>query len=136
VPVGDHPYALCYNQESKRVYCANVQGSSISVLHAAPGVQETMNDERGTMDVIATIIHGVLVLGAVDSRQHTAYRAELLDITGRRVLDLHHGPNDVRSLAPGVYFVITPSSSSSPPEGEMDGVRGPSAVTVRKIVIE
>jgi hypothetical protein len=29
----------------------------------------------------------------------------LLDATGRRVLDLHPGANDVRGLAPGVYFV-------------------------------
>jgi len=26
-------------------------------------------------------------------------------ISGRKVLDLKPGPNDVRSLAPGVYFV-------------------------------
>jgi hypothetical protein len=30
---------------------------------------------------------------------------ELLDISGRKVLDLKPGPNDVRALAPGVYFV-------------------------------
>jgi len=29
----------------------------------------------------------------------------LLDITGRRVADLHPGANDIRHLAPGVYFV-------------------------------
>ena len=33
------------------------------------------------------------------------HRAELLDITGRKVLDLEPGVNDVRALAPGVYFV-------------------------------
>jgi hypothetical protein len=29
----------------------------------------------------------------------------LLDISGRRVLDLHAGANDVQTLVPGVYFV-------------------------------
>jgi hypothetical protein len=41
----------------------------------------------------------------IGSRQNTAYRAELLDVSGRKVLDLHPGANDVRALAPGVYFV-------------------------------
>jgi hypothetical protein len=52
----------------------------------------------------ATVVRGVLNLG-VDSRQHTAYRAELLDISGRVVLTLKPGANDVRGLAPGAYFV-------------------------------
>jgi hypothetical protein len=29
----------------------------------------------------------------------------LLDAAGRRVTNLHAGANDVRALAPGVYFV-------------------------------
>jgi hypothetical protein len=41
----------------------------------------------------------------VDRRQNTGYRAELLDIAGRKVLDLVPGPNDIRRFAPGVYFV-------------------------------
>jgi len=65
----------------------------------APGGSRIPTPERG-----ATIVRGVLFLG-VDSRQHTAYRAELLDISGRKVLALRPGPNDVRHLAPGVYFV-------------------------------
>ena len=55
----------------------------------------------------ATIVHGVLVLGAVDSRQKTTYRAELLDAAGRKMRDLRSGANDVSRLAPGVYFVRT-----------------------------
>jgi hypothetical protein len=30
---------------------------------------------------------------------------ELLDVSGRKVMDLASGANDVRALAPGVYFV-------------------------------
>ncbi len=50
-------------------------------------------------------MRGVLVLGAVDSRQNTEYRAELLDAAGRKVMDLVKGVNDVSRLALGVYFV-------------------------------
>jgi hypothetical protein len=45
------------------------------------------------------------VLGAVGSRQNTEYGAQLLDISGRKVLDLKSGANDVSGLSPGVYFV-------------------------------
>ena len=69
------------------------------------GAEETMNDGRKTMNVCPTIVRGVLVLGAVDSRQNTGYRAGLLDAAGRKVMELAPGPNDVSRLAPGVYFV-------------------------------
>jgi hypothetical protein len=42
------------------------------------------------------------------------------------VMDLKPGENDIRHLAPGVYFVI-PSPQSSPARGE--------EVAVRKVVI-
>jgi hypothetical protein len=53
----------------------------------------------------ATVVRGVLVLGGVSSRQKTAYRAELMDVSGCKVMNLRTGANDVRGLAPGVYFV-------------------------------
>lgn len=52
----------------------------------------------------ATIVRGVLRIA--DSRQDTEYRAELLDIAGRKVMDLRPGRNDIRHLSPGVYFVV------------------------------
>ncbi len=52
-----------------------------------------------------TIVRGVLVLGAAGIRQNAEYGAELLDVSGRKVMDLASGANDVRALAPGVYFV-------------------------------
>ncbi len=71
----------------------------------ADAVQETTDDGRGTMNTGPTIVRGVLVLGAVDSRQNTAYRGELLDAAGRKVMELRPGANDVNRLSPGVYFV-------------------------------
>jgi hypothetical protein len=50
-----------------------------------------------------TIIRGTLKIG--DWGQKTGDRAVLLDLSGRKVLDLRSGANDVRALAPGVYFV-------------------------------
>ena len=72
----------------------------------------------------ATIVRGVLMLAGAGSRQHSAYRAELLDAAGRRVMELAPGPNDVRHLAPGVYFVCSEPSAVS---------RRPSAV--RKVTV-
>jgi len=74
----------------------------------AAGVEEAPNAEVRTTNA-PTIVRGVLVLDAVGSRQNAAYRAELLDISGRRVLDLTPGANDVSRLSPGVYFVCEAS---------------------------
>jgi hypothetical protein len=53
-------------------------------------------------------------------------RAELLDISGRKVADLRPGANDVRALAPGVYFVRHEPSAVS---------RERSVASVRKVII-
>jgi hypothetical protein len=57
----------------------------------------------GCAPAVALVVRGVLRLG--DRGQRTGDRAELVDASGRRVLDLGPGANDVRALAPGVYFV-------------------------------
>jgi hypothetical protein len=85
-----------------------------------PGVEETMNDERGTMHVAASIVGGKLFLPEASSRKPQA--TSLLDISGRKVMDLKPGANDVRHLAPGVYFVRAVS-------------RELSAVSCRKVVV-
>ena len=40
-----------------------------------------------------------------------------------------------RDLAPGIYLVVTPSPSSSPPEGERDRVRRDHASRVLKVIL-
>jgi hypothetical protein len=64
-----------------------------------------------------TVVRGELVLGgngdSPSEREDARYsphfpamsRAALLDISGREVMDLKPGANDVRALASGVYFV-------------------------------
>lgn len=71
----------------------------------AGAVMETPGAEVRTPSRGATIVRGVLSLSAA-SRQNVVCRAELLGINGRKVLDLHAGPNDVSRLAPGVYFAL------------------------------
>ena len=50
-----------------------------------------------------TVVRYVLLLPETSTRMPHA--AGLLDISGRKVMDLKPGPNSVRALAPGVYFV-------------------------------
>jgi hypothetical protein len=88
------------------------------------GVEEFCKPQASSTRLGPTIVRGVLVLGAVGSRQQTAYRAELLDAAGRKVLDLRAGANDVRALAPGVYFVR-----------EGGGNREQGGAGIRKVVV-
>jgi hypothetical protein len=73
---------------------------------------------------LPTIVNGVLELGAAASGQNAACRAELVDMTGRRVMDLRPGQNDIRHVAPGVYFIRRPETE--------DGRR---RTAIRKVVV-
>ncbi len=70
----------------------------------------------------ATIVRGVLEMPAAASHEPQA-ASWLLDATGRRVAELHPGPNDVSRLGDGVYFVRD--------QGSGDRSRG----EVRKVVV-
>jgi hypothetical protein len=72
------------------------------VFQRVVGVAEEPPAPRNVQP-IATIVRGALFLQQVLDRRARA--STLLDISGRKVLDLHPGANDVRALAPGVYFV-------------------------------
>jgi len=88
------------------------------------GVAERSTPGAERLTSTATISRGVLFLPTVSSHKPQA-ASWLLDISGRKVLDLMPGPNDVRALAPGVYFVREePQASSHKPQA------------VRKVVVE
>ena len=76
-------------------------GFGISVTS---GLEETPNAEVRTRKS-ATVVRSILLLPEAVSGERSAAGAQLLGISGRKVFDLHPGPNDVRALAPGVYFV-------------------------------
>jgi hypothetical protein len=80
-------------------------GAGVAIYETTQvAVAEPWQDEVKQARKGASVVRGVLNL-EVGSRQNTAFSAELLDVSGRKVLDLHPGANDVRALAPGVYFV-------------------------------
>jgi len=75
------------------------------------GVAEMMKPEVRMANSGATVVRGVLFLPTSASPKPQA--ASLLDISGRKVMDLHPGANDIRTLAPGVYFVREESQAAS-----------------------
>jgi hypothetical protein len=69
-----------------------------------PAVTEMTKPEIRMTNGGATMVRGVLFLQG-DRASGTGDRSELLDACGRKVMELLTGANDVRALAPGVYFV-------------------------------
>ena len=69
---------------------------------------------------IASVVRGVLYLQAprdmteMPGISDRVPRPALLDATGRRLLDLAPGPNDLSRLAPGVYFVCPSAVGTQP----------------------
>jgi len=60
----------------------------------------------------ATVVRGVLWLAPASDHEPSA--ASLLDVTGRRIMKLRPGANDVSGLAPGVYFAKAGGGNASP----------------------
>jgi hypothetical protein len=85
------------------------------------GVKESSNPQAPSLKPMVTIVRGALLLEGDCPRTGTVPKAYLLDASGRRVLGLHPGANDVRTLAPGVYFMRAAS-------------REPSAVSCSKVL--
>jgi hypothetical protein len=85
-------------------FAGNVVVYPVYRIGLAGGVEESHKPRASSSKLEPTIVRGVLFLPG-DRRPGTGDRAALLDISGRKVLDLKPGPNDVRALAPGVYFV-------------------------------
>jgi hypothetical protein len=85
--------------------------SSDSMFWNAPwqtGVAEPVAPKAVRRDLAPSLVRGVLMME--DRGRKTEDRAELLDASGRRVIVLKPGANDVSRLAPGVYFVVRGST--------------------------
>ena len=113
IRVGDEPVDLAWYEARNRVFTANHGGSSVSVLLDAGGAVAETPSAEVRMTNAATVVRGVLWQTAYGT-QHTAYRAELLDAAGRKVMELRAGANDVSRLAPGVYFVRQAQAQAQP----------------------
>jgi YVTN family beta-propeller protein len=102
LPTGREPLAMAWDPGTSRTYVANYSGSNLTVLKdTSAGVKEGTSYE-GRVASGATVVRGVLNLSSTfDCRFPIALR----DVSGRNVLLLRPGPNDLRHLAAGVYFV-------------------------------
>jgi hypothetical protein len=103
-------------------FAGNLEVYPVYRMAPAGGVEESTKPQATSLKPGASIVRGVLLLPQASS--HTSQAASLMDATGRRVLDLRPGTNDIRHLAPGVYFV---REEPQPPRHEPQ--------TVRKMVI-
>jgi hypothetical protein len=88
-------------------------GLIIKYRHITGIEEEASGPVLANPEPVTTITNGVLRLPAA-TRGHPAATSRLLDITGKEVMKLHSGPNDVHVLAPGVYFVSLVSADGTP----------------------
>lgn len=80
-----------------------VVDAAIAWIESGGDIAETAKPGVRAPNARTTVVRGVLLLRANgDERMATG---ELLDVSGRKVMDLGPGGNGVRALAPGVYFV-------------------------------
>jgi len=101
LPVGLHAGPMVYNPYENRIYVIASYFALAVIRDVMPGVQEvSVTDERCPI-LCPSIVRGALLLRVVRASAHCS----LLTADGRRVADLVSGPNDVRHLSPGVYFV-------------------------------
>jgi YVTN family beta-propeller protein len=93
------PYAdaLAWNTTDRRVYALGPNPGTVSVFRDVPGIEEQKPGAQ-PRPCGATMVGSVL-------RLNGSKPAILADLSGRKVLDLRPGVNDVSGLAPGVYFV-------------------------------
>jgi hypothetical protein len=111
-----HAYAVWPHGEAgqHRIWFATNNPQAIAEL---PGQQPVGEQQT------ATVVRNFLLLPEATSRKPQA-AGSLLDIGGRQVMVLKPGANDVRALAPGVYFVRGPKTEDGRPDA-----------TVRKVVL-
>jgi hypothetical protein len=109
-----------------RMQCtANSNDTNWTYLTVLPrtGLEQGDNPQASVLKPQATVVHGVLYLPpASDVVRHAS--SVLLDISGREVMELRPGPNDVSRMSPGVYFIRKRQAAVGP---------GPSAV--RRVVV-
>jgi hypothetical protein len=118
------PYDFQVDPIRERVFAIGCETSAVRVLRDVESgvVEETPDIAVRTAKPVPAVVSGVLFLPEAASRKPQA--ASLLDISGRKVLDLKPGANDVSHLSPGVYFIR-----------EGLGIRGEGIGKTRKVVV-
>jgi DNA-binding beta-propeller fold protein YncE len=100
-------YGFVWNPRHSRLYLGTYEEGRIGVIKFPVGIAEE-GKRTGVVVTGPTIVRSVLRIG--DLGPKTEDRAGLLDVAGRRVMELQPGENDIRHLAPGVYFLRTAES--------------------------
>ncbi len=97
--------ALCLDSAGCRVYVANEGGSNVLVIRDSVTVslQQPVGSAPVRQRALATIVRASLYVPELAPGDKSA--ALLVNAAGRVVATLKPGANDVRSFAPGVYFV-------------------------------
>ena len=107
---GDHAYSVQQTHDAGYIVAGRTAsfGNQYQVYlikmdaNGSIGVEEMPNGEVRTTNVPA-VVRGILNLSYAIC--HLQSEVLLLDASGRRVMPLRPGANDVSHLAPGVYFV-------------------------------
>jgi YVTN family beta-propeller protein len=86
-------------------FAGNLEVYPVYRVASGAGVEESHKPHAISTKQASTIVRGVLYLPS-DRGSETGDRAVLLDVSGRKVMDLRRGANDVRALRSGVYFVL------------------------------
>jgi hypothetical protein len=111
-----HAYVVWEYFDGARGYIWFATNNPLAVAEQPPqqpfGVQQS-----------ATVVRNFMLLPEPTSLKPQA-ASSLLDIGGRQIMVLKPGANDVRALAPGVYFV-----------GEGLGIRGQGPGRIRKVIV-
>ncbi len=76
-----------------------------TISYPTGGMEESPKSEVRSAKHRPTIVRGALGHNPKSEDGFRLCPAALLDAAGRRVMELHAGLNDLRHLAPGVYFV-------------------------------
>ena len=106
IRVGDGPCDLVWSPSRSRVFVANRNSSSISVIRDSGFVGMETGGARAVRRAMptGTVFRGTLFV-PLSPGPDAGIEIVLLDVTGRKVARLRPGRNDVSNLSSGVYFV-------------------------------
>jgi hypothetical protein len=105
VTVGHYSMHAAGRLAAKEGYIYVTSDSGIGVYqYYGAGVEEDPNVETRATNAEPAIVRGSLFIGKEASLKPQT--ASLTDASGRKVMDLKRGTNDLGTLAPGVYFVV------------------------------
>jgi photosystem II stability/assembly factor-like uncharacterized protein len=93
-------------------------GAQVALHYCDPLATEGPMPRSDRRLSVPTIVRGVLEIGPQPAANSLQPGIGLLDISGRKVMALRSGPNDVSRLASGVYF-ITDQESGGRGRGEV-----------------